>query len=150
MCESSPQCVSDPVGPALDRGSGRGRVTSPPPVTDWCDAVKRCPCLYRRGFGRVGVDAADLVEKSEAEGRKLRRASSLSRSLIDGGRVYSWRRNSERFASAGARMGLRMRSKSWREVVGWIASLRDVTINATASTIVERMSRRPCLVIRPP
>jgi hypothetical protein len=30
---------------------------------------------------------ADLVEKSEAEGRKLRRASISSRSLIDGGRV---------------------------------------------------------------
>ena len=33
------------------------------------------------------MDAADLVEKSEAEGRKLRRASISSRSLIDGGRV---------------------------------------------------------------
>ena len=28
------------------------------------------------------LDAADLVEKSEAEGRKLRRASNLSRSLV--------------------------------------------------------------------
>ena len=34
------------------------------------------------------VDAVDLVEKSEAEGRKLRRASTLRRSLIDGSRVH--------------------------------------------------------------
>lgn len=34
------------------------------------------------------LDAVDLVEKSEVEGWKLRRASCLRRSLIDGGRVY--------------------------------------------------------------
>ena len=37
---------------------------------------------------KFGLDAVDLVEKSEAEGRKLRRASSLRRSLVDGGRVH--------------------------------------------------------------
>ena len=37
---------------------------------------------------KCDLDAVDLVEKSEAEGRKLRRASSLRRSLIDGGRVH--------------------------------------------------------------
>jgi len=36
----------------------------------------------------VAADAADLVEKSEAEGWKLRRASKLSRSLIGGSRVH--------------------------------------------------------------
>ena len=39
------------------------------------------------GLVESALDAADLAEKSEAEGRKLRRASNLSRSLIDGGRV---------------------------------------------------------------
>jgi hypothetical protein len=33
------------------------------------------------------MDAADLVEKSDAEGWKRRRASNFRRSLIDGGRV---------------------------------------------------------------
>ena len=46
-------------------------------------------CRVRAGVSLVewAMDAADLVEKSEAEGRKLRRASISSRSLIDGGRV---------------------------------------------------------------
>jgi hypothetical protein len=46
-------------------------------------------CRARAGASPVesALDAVDLVEKSEAEGRKLRRASNLSRSLIDGGRV---------------------------------------------------------------
>ena len=46
-------------------------------------------CRVRAGVSLVewALDAADLVEKSEAEGRKLRRASISSRSLIDGGRV---------------------------------------------------------------
>ena len=48
----------------------------------------------RRGGGGASLlqwplDAADLVEKSEAEGRKLRRASISSRFLIDGGRVQT-------------------------------------------------------------
>jgi hypothetical protein len=46
----------------------------------------RCFVMVR-GFGRLAMDAADLAEKSEAEGRKLRRASNFSRSLIGGGRV---------------------------------------------------------------
>src|SRR5260370_42124473 len=46
-------------------------------------------CRVRAGVSLVewALDAADLAEKSEAEGRKLRRASNFSRSLIAGGRV---------------------------------------------------------------
>src|SRR5438105_13045579 len=45
-------------------------------------------CRVRAGASLIEwVHAADLVEKSEAEGRKLRRASISSRSVIDGGRV---------------------------------------------------------------
>ena len=43
----------------------------------------------------IVLDAADLVEKSEADGRKLQRASNFSRSLLGGGRArFAWRHES--------------------------------------------------------
>jgi hypothetical protein len=49
------------------------------------------------------MDAADLAEKSEAEGRELRRAPNLSRPLIDGGRV--------RFSVVGTKFRVRRQAQ---------------------------------------
>jgi hypothetical protein len=89
------------------RGSGRdGRSPHRPPVTDGRDFVKG-PFLASCALDHFGkVPAADLVEKSEAEGWKLRRASKLSRSLIGGSRVhFAWHHSSER-SSTGLWFGL--------------------------------------------
>src|SRR2546421_12164980 len=75
--------------------SGRDEESSPHPRSPM-GVTLSSRCRVRAGVSLVewALDAADLAEKSEAEGRKLRRASISSRSLIDGGRVLC-------FASVG-------------------------------------------------
>ncbi len=76
-------------GPLPRATIGVGMVIADHPLhADGRDVVKPVSCFVTAPVLVDWVlDAADLVEKSEAEGRKLRSASNFSRSLIDGGRV---------------------------------------------------------------
>ena len=91
------QCCRVDAGDRHQRDAGRrdlrigvGTVIAGRPLhTDGRDAVKRSRGLYAGAvwYRWACSAAADLVEKSEARDGKFRRASNVSRSLIDGGPI---------------------------------------------------------------